>query len=77
MLCPNSLELMRRFHPALDFPTASEEKWTAPDTLWTRAMRLGRVGLPFDGVTAVVVGALFTLGAMAMGRASVFLYGAF
>ena len=77
MLCPNSLELMRRFHPALDFPTASEEKRTAPDTLWTRAMRLGRVGLPFDGVTAVVVGALFTLGAMAMGRASVFLYGAF
>ena len=90
MFCPNSLELMRRFHPALDFPPASQEKGTTPDStdegvgaspklqqLWTRAMHLGKVGLPFDGVTAVVVGALFTLGAMAMGRATVFLYGAF
>ena len=97
MLLPNSLELMRRFHPALDFPVAPEEKDTAPaaaragtmakeervgissklQQLWARAMHLGKVGLPFDGVTAAVVGALFTLGAMAMSRATTFLYGAF
>jgi alginate O-acetyltransferase complex protein AlgI len=87
--CPNSLELMRRFQPALDFPVASQEKETAPDTtiavstssklqqFCTRALHLGKAGLPFDGVTAAVIGALFTLGAMAMSRATTFLYGAF
>jgi D-alanyl-lipoteichoic acid acyltransferase DltB (MBOAT superfamily) len=89
MLCPNSLELMRRFQPALDFPIASQAPGTVPDTipaagpfsrlrqLWARAMDLGKLGLAFDGVTAAVVGALFTLGAMAMSRATTFLYGAF
>jgi hypothetical protein len=89
MLCPNSLQLLRRFHPALDFPVGSQEKETAPDTataagtasklqkLWAHAMHLGKVGLPFDGLTAAVFGALFTLGAMAMSRATTFLYGAF
>lgn len=89
MLGPNSLELLRRFHPALDFPPASEEKETAPDTatavgassklqqIRARALAVGKMGLPFDGLTAAVVGALFTLGAMAMSRATTFLYGAF
>jgi alginate O-acetyltransferase complex protein AlgI len=94
MFCPNSLELMRRFCPALDFPARSQEKPTAlePDIpkteegegvffrlqqRWARARHLGEVGIPFDGVTAVVVGTLFTLGAMAMSRATTFLYGAF
>jgi hypothetical protein len=89
IFCPNSLELMRRFQPALDFPVASQEKESAPGTtiaastssklqqLWTRALHLGKAGLPFDGVTAAVIGALFTLGAMAMSRATTFLYGAF
>ena len=72
IFCPNSLELMRRFQPALDFPPASEEKEAVGS-----AMRIGKVGIAFDGVTAAVIGALFTLGAMAMSRATTFLYGAF
>ena len=76
MFCPNSLELMRRFQPALDFPVGSEEKETAQQ-IGMRALHLGKAGLPFDGVTAAVIGALFTLGAMAMSRATTFLYGAF
>jgi alginate O-acetyltransferase complex protein AlgI len=89
MFCPNSLELMRRFQPALDFPVGSQERETAPETattvvassklqqMWARALHLGKMGLPFDGLTAAMVGTLFTLGAMAMSRATTFLYGAF
>jgi hypothetical protein len=99
-LCPNSLELMRRFRPALDFPVASpqetpttaavvapsakalaDEKCTGVHSRFQRALsratHLGQAGLAFDGLTAVVVGVLFTLGAMAIGHATKFLYGAF
>ena len=100
LFCPNSLELMRRFEPALDFPVATPPASEEPEAagvqsaevmanasvrrvlpsfvrVWALAENFVRVGLTFNRFTAAMIGALFTLGAMAIEHSTSFLYGAF
>ena len=97
ILLPNSLELLRRFEPSLDFPEKGAAEVSNGDptadnetgarrrfdliqrVVWgiLHLKDIGRVGVPLNGLTAVVSAALFVAGATAIGRGAEFLYGGF
>jgi alginate O-acetyltransferase complex protein AlgI len=83
MLLPNSLELLRRYEPALDFP----EPGSAPGTTleagaklseWrVKLARLRYRGIELNPLTAAVMAVISALGVMALSRGGAFLYGQF
>jgi alginate O-acetyltransferase complex protein AlgI len=72
LLLPNSLELLRRYHPALEFSTMRKE---APEH-YPRWMigKLAREGLSLTPATATAAAVLGVLGIMSLSQASEFLY---
>lgn len=83
-LMPNSLELLRRFQPALDFPESAPIAPTAGPphililrslhTAWASVARLRYQGVILNSVTAVIASLMFVLGVMALNRGGAFLY---
>lgn len=87
-LLPNSLELLRRFQPASDYPPetgnqsafpASPNVWNAPLSPPHRSLivRLGATEISLNRLGAVVCSLMFLLGVIAVGRSGPFLYGQF
>ena len=79
---PNSLELLRRFEPALDFPTegadkAAVEVTDAARSWWSRIGHAGEHGLDLSVITATVLATLCVLGALALDQNKGFVYGGF
>jgi hypothetical protein len=65
-LLPNSLQLLQRFEPALDFPRESLG--------WGLGLR---TVLRLNRITALLIAAMFTAGVMALTRTAGFIYGQF
>jgi D-alanyl-lipoteichoic acid acyltransferase DltB (MBOAT superfamily) len=84
-LLPNSLELLRKFQPAQDFPMdfgAISSKQTIHSTskvhtLFARFDQLTREGVSLNYLTALATALLCFLGILAINSGSTFLYGQF
>lgn len=80
-LLPNSLELLRRFRPALDFPSERQRAPAAQTPLAGRLhaaarklVRLKHEGIDLGHLSATIVAGLFVLALIAIGRGGAFLY---
>ncbi len=83
-LLPNSLEILRRFQPALDFPAASAGTVQFASvssgrlgSAWAASHRIARDGAMLSARTAIIAAILFVLGVLALNRGGAFLYGQF
>lgn len=83
---PNSLELLRKFEPALSFdsesqprvpPVPSQPAGVGLRGAWNALLRVGREGASLTRADAWVVGILYMLGLMALSAGGGFLYGQF
>ncbi|MBM0108889.1 MBOAT family protein [Steroidobacter sp. S1-65] len=75
VMMPNSLEILSRYQPALDFTEESLPPLTSKPTSIGRALLQG--GAPLSYATAVVMALLFSAGFLALTGSSRFLYGQF
>ena len=83
MALPNSLELLRAYRPAADFPNDDSEFHKAPTGVpdpakgWSAlrvAIVAGRDGISLNPLTAAVAAVLFLLGVLMLGRGETFIY---
>ena len=83
MLLPNSMQLLRTYGPAVDYPGEVSEIQYAPASSvasggrWAKlqlALQGGRISISLNALTAAVAAALCLIGVLMLGRGETFIY---